>query len=88
MARRHMRCLLVNRPLYLLFCPPFQIFGRAGRPQFDKFGLATIITSQDKLAHYVRLITNQVPIESKLLNNLNDHLNAEVCDVHLYTVCG
>uniref|UniRef100_A0A5K3FBK7 Helicase ATP-binding domain-containing protein n=1 Tax=Mesocestoides corti TaxID=53468 RepID=A0A5K3FBK7_MESCO len=55
-----------------------QIFGRAGRPQFDKFGLATIITTHDKLDHYVRLITNQVPIESKFLRNLNDHLNAEI----------
>nr|CDS26056.1 Activating signal cointegrator 1 complex subunit [Hymenolepis microstoma] len=55
-----------------------QIFGRAGRPQFDKFGLATIITTQDKLDHYVRLITNQIAIESQLLDNLNDHLNAEI----------
>ncbi|VDM17646.1 unnamed protein product [Hydatigera taeniaeformis] len=55
-----------------------QIFGRAGRPQFDKFGLATIITTQDKLDHYVRLVTNQIPIESNLLKNLNDHLNAEI----------
>ncbi|VDL99555.1 unnamed protein product [Schistocephalus solidus] len=54
-----------------------QIFGRAGRPQFDTFGLATIITTRDKLDHYVRLITNQVAIESKLLSNINDHLNAE-----------
>nr|CDS20805.1 Activating signal cointegrator 1 complex subunit [Echinococcus granulosus] len=55
-----------------------QIFGRAGRPQFDRFGLATIITTRDKLDHYVRLVTNQVPIESNLLKNLNDHLNAEI----------
>uniref|UniRef100_A0A0V0J941 Activating signal cointegrator 1 complex subunit 3 n=1 Tax=Schistocephalus solidus TaxID=70667 RepID=A0A0V0J941_SCHSO len=55
-----------------------QIFGRAGRPQFDTFGLATIITTRDKLDHYVRLITNQVAIESKLLSNINDHLNAEI----------
>uniref|UniRef100_A0A0R3WFC8 Helicase C-terminal domain-containing protein n=1 Tax=Taenia asiatica TaxID=60517 RepID=A0A0R3WFC8_TAEAS len=55
-----------------------QIFGRAGRPQFDKFGLATIITTHNKLDHYVRLVTNQVPIESNLLSKLNDHLNAEI----------
>ncbi|VUZ50971.1 unnamed protein product, partial [Hymenolepis diminuta] len=55
-----------------------QIFGRAGRPQFDRFGLAIIITTQDKLDHYIRLITNQVAIESQLLENLNDHLNAEI----------
>ncbi|KAF8569475.1 hypothetical protein P879_05251 [Paragonimus westermani] len=55
-----------------------QIFGRAGRPQFDTQGVASIITSIDKLDHYLRLITNQHPIESSLLSNLNDHLNAEI----------
>ncbi|KAA3671081.1 activating signal cointegrator complex subunit 3 [Paragonimus westermani] len=55
-----------------------QIFGRAGRPQFDTQGMASIITSIDKLDHYLRLITNQHPIESSLLSNLNDHLNAEI----------
>ncbi|CAL8100461.1 unnamed protein product [Calicophoron daubneyi] len=55
-----------------------QIFGRAGRPQFDSLGVATIITSLDKLDHYLRLITNQHPIESTLLRNLQDHLNAEI----------
>ncbi|KAK7886358.1 hypothetical protein WMY93_025979 [Mugilogobius chulae] len=34
-----------------------QIFGRAGRPQFDKFGEGTIITSHDKLSHYLTLLT-------------------------------
>ena len=36
-----------------------QIFGRAGRPQFDKSGHGTIITTHDKLAHYLSLLTNQ-----------------------------
>lgn len=30
-----------------------QIFGRAGRPQFDTSGEATIITTHSKLAHYL-----------------------------------
>ncbi|CAH8598661.1 unnamed protein product [Heterobilharzia americana] len=55
-----------------------QIFGRAGRPQFDTHGQAILITTQDSLTHYLRLITNQGPIESTLLNNLHDHLNAEI----------
>ncbi|VDP20099.1 unnamed protein product [Schistosoma margrebowiei] len=55
-----------------------QIFGRAGRPQFDTHGQATLITNQESLAHYLRFITNQGPIESNLLTNLHDHLNAEV----------
>ncbi|KAH8857458.1 Activating signal cointegrator 1 complex subunit 3 [Schistosoma japonicum] len=55
-----------------------QIFGRAGRPQFDTHGQATLITNHDSLAHYLRFITNQGPIESSLLTNLHDHLNAEI----------
>lgn len=56
-----------------------QIFGRAGRPQFDQFGEGTIITSHDKLSHYLSLLTRQQPIESQLLATLHDNLNAEVC---------
>lgn len=40
-----------------------QIFGRAGRPQFDTSGEGVIITSHDRLAHYLRLLTLQMPIE-------------------------
>ena len=55
-----------------------QIFGRAGRPQFDKSGHGTIITSHDKLAHYLSLLTNQFPIESNFIVQMTDNLNAEV----------
>ncbi len=55
-----------------------QIFGRAGRPQFDKFGEGTIITSHDKLSHYLSLLTRQQPIESQFVASLTDNLNAEV----------
>ncbi|CAN4100374.1 unnamed protein product [Withania somnifera] len=55
-----------------------QIFGRAGRPQFDKSGEGIIITSHDKLAYYLRLLTSQLPIESQFINSLKDNLNAEV----------
>uniref|UniRef100_A0A674AIC3 RNA helicase n=1 Tax=Salmo trutta TaxID=8032 RepID=A0A674AIC3_SALTR len=44
-----------------------QIFGRAGRPQFDKYGEGTIITAHDKLSHYLTLLTQQNPIESQFL---------------------
>jgi antiviral helicase SLH1 len=30
-----------------------QIFGRAGRPQFEDRGLGIIITAHDKLSHYI-----------------------------------
>jgi activating signal cointegrator complex subunit 3 len=55
-----------------------QIFGRAGRPQFQDMGEASILTSHDKLAHYLGMITHSVPIESKFVEGLADHLNAEV----------
>lgn len=55
-----------------------QIFGRAGRPQFDTSGHAVIITSHDKLSHYLSLLTNQFPIESSFITHLADNLNAEV----------
>ncbi|KAL7033852.1 hypothetical protein ACKWTF_007745 [Chironomus riparius] len=55
-----------------------QIFGRAGRPQFDKSGLGIIITNFDKLNHYLSLLTNQFPIESNFPQCLADNLNAEI----------
>lgn len=55
-----------------------QIFGRAGRPQFDKYGEGTIITTYDKLSHYLTLLTQQNAIESRFLDSLADNLNAEV----------
>uniref|UniRef100_W5K1G2 Activating signal cointegrator 1 complex subunit 3 n=1 Tax=Astyanax mexicanus TaxID=7994 RepID=W5K1G2_ASTMX len=55
-----------------------QIFGRAGRPQFDKYGEGTIITTHDKLSHYLTLLTQQNPIESQFHASLADNLNAEM----------
>ena len=55
-----------------------QIFGRAGRPQFDTSGHGTIITTHDKLSHYLSLLTNQFPIESNFVALLADNLNAEI----------
>ncbi|GER55897.1 activating signal cointegrator 1 complex subunit 3 [Striga asiatica] len=55
-----------------------QIFGRAGRPQFDKSGEGIIITSHDILAYYLRLLTSELPIESQFINSLKDNQNAEV----------
>lgn len=61
-----------------------QIFGRAGRPQFDTSGLGIIITTHDKLNHYLSLLTNQFPIESNFIACLADNLNAEIS---LGTIC-
>jgi antiviral helicase SLH1 len=55
-----------------------QIFGRAGRPQFEKYGTGILCTTSDRLDEYVRLLTSQHPIESKLAAKLVDNLNAEI----------
>ncbi|KAH6671894.1 Sec63 Brl domain-containing protein [Halenospora varia] len=55
-----------------------QIFGRAGRPQFEDTGIGMICTTQDKLAHYLQAVTAQVPIESRFSKHLVDNLNAEI----------
>ena len=55
-----------------------QMFGRAGRPQFDKKGVAQIICSTSKIDYYVNLLKNQIEIESKLPKFLSDAINAEI----------
>lgn len=55
-----------------------QIFGRAGRPQFGSKGEACLITTGDKVDHYVSLLKNSVDVESRLLRHVADAMNAEV----------
>lgn len=55
-----------------------QIFGRAGRPQFEKYGTSILCTTMDRLDHYISLLTQQHPIESKLASKIVDNLNAEI----------
>eukprot|EP00796_Vickermania_ingenoplastis_P004309 gene4310-3124_t len=55
-----------------------QMFGRAGRPQFDTSGEGIIISDEKEVGHFLRLIANALPIESKMQSRLCDHLNAEV----------
>ncbi|KAL8694639.1 MAG: hypothetical protein Q9218_000734 [Villophora microphyllina] len=55
-----------------------QIFGRAGRPQFQATGIGFICTTEDKLNHYVSAVTQQRPIESKFSRKMIDNLNAEI----------
>lgn len=55
-----------------------QIFGRAGRPQFQDTGIGFICTGQDKLQDYVSAVTQQQPIESRFSRKLVDNLNAEI----------
>lgn len=55
-----------------------QIFGRAGRPQFQDSGIGFICTTHDRLDHYMRAVTEQQPIESRFSAKLIDNLNAEI----------
>lgn len=55
-----------------------QIFGRSGRPGFEEFGIGILITTNDKLDHYLSLLTQQHPIESNFLRSIVDNLNAEI----------
>jgi hypothetical protein len=55
-----------------------QIFGRAGRPQYEDSGLGIIITQHAQLSHYLGMLTHQLPIESQFINNMVDNLNAEI----------
>lgn len=63
-----------------------QIFGRAGRPQFDSSGEATLITSHDALPRYLDKLVRAVPIESTFIKQLVDHLNAEVVSGTVTTI--
>ena len=41
-------------------------------------GEGIIITAHARLAHYLQLLTHQLPIESQFVKKLSDHLNAEI----------
>lgn len=55
-----------------------QIFGRAGRPQFDSTGEGCIIGMHDSIDNFARLMVMKTPIESTFMKNLCDHMNAEI----------
>ena len=55
-----------------------QMMGRAGRPQFDRSGVAVIMCEDTMQAHYRALVSGCRDIESGLANNLIEHVNAEV----------
>ncbi|PHJ19767.1 activating signal cointegrator 1 complex subunit [Cystoisospora suis] len=56
-----------------------QIFGRAGRPQYDSRGSAILLTcGSARLSRFLRLLTNHMPVDSKFLDHLPNALNAEI----------
>lgn len=67
-----------GKPIDLGILDVLQIFGRAGRPQFQDTGIGFICTTHNKLQHYLSAVTSQEPIESRFSRKLVDNLNAEI----------
>ncbi|KFG26626.1 uncharacterized protein NESG_00777 [Nematocida ausubeli] len=55
-----------------------QMFGRAGRPQYDTIAEGTLITDHKSLPMYVRMLRVEDPIESDLLKTLPEKLSSEI----------
>jgi len=55
-----------------------QMLGRAGRPGYDDVGYAHVVCDRSDADRYRRLLREGKPIESRLAEGLDAHLNAEV----------
>eukprot|EP00794_Sanderia_malayensis_P005235 gene5235-5896_t len=55
-----------------------QMFGRAGRPQYDTKGQGILLTTHTELQYYLSLLNQQLPIESQFISKMADNLNAEI----------
>ena len=55
-----------------------QMLGRAGRPGYDDAGYAHVICDGSDAGRYRRLLADGKPIESRLAEELDSHLNAEI----------
>lgn len=55
-----------------------QMMGRAGRPQYDRHGVAVIMVHEPKKQFYKRFLYEPFPVESSLQDQVADHFNAEV----------
>ena len=53
-----------------------QMIGRAGRPQFDDKGVAVVYVESSKKNFYRKFLNDPFPIESSLMEQLEDHINA------------
>ncbi|SCM03506.1 pre-mRNA-splicing helicase BRR2, putative [Plasmodium chabaudi adami] len=62
----------------LSFMDVLQMIGRSGRPQYDKTGKAIIITDHKNLQLYLSLNNEQMYIESTLMQNIINIINAEI----------
>lgn len=55
-----------------------QMVGRAGRPQFNDKGFACVYVEKSKKNFYRKYLNDPFPIESRLVSQLAEHLNAEI----------
>jgi replicative superfamily II helicase len=55
-----------------------QMLGRAGRPGYDDQGYAWVVCDRSEADKYRRLLTEGKDIESRLAEDLDAHLNAEI----------
>jgi ATP-dependent DNA helicase HFM1/MER3 len=55
-----------------------QMIGRAGRPQFDSEATAVVLTEFETQRVYENILDQPTVVESRLLGNLKEHLNAEI----------
>jgi replicative superfamily II helicase len=55
-----------------------QMLGRAGRPGYDDAGYAYVVCDGSDADKYRRLLRDGKPIESRLAEDLDSHLNAEI----------
>jgi replicative superfamily II helicase len=55
-----------------------QMLGRAGRPDYDDVGYGWVICDAGEADKYRRLLRDGKPIESRLAEDLDAHLNAEI----------
>ncbi|MHB9287248.1 DEAD/DEAH box helicase [Halobacteriales archaeon Cl-PHB] len=55
-----------------------QMLGRAGRPGYDDRGYAWVVCDRGDADRYRRLLKEGKPIESRLAEDLDAHLNAEI----------
>ncbi|CRG94586.1 DEAD/DEAH box helicase, putative [Plasmodium gallinaceum] len=56
-----------------------QMIGRAGRPQFDDKALAILLVQEKKKNAIKNFLYHPMNIESNILENLNEFINAEIC---------
>lgn len=54
------------------------MMGRAGRPQFDDSGVSCIFVHEPKKNFYKKFLHEPFPVESSLLGQLHNHINAEI----------